>query len=135
MADPGVLLLISLDRVATVEDAHARELRGDHLRLMPLDVQRFPAKLSAVNLGGTDIPLFTITAEHSQPPLTIVRVGSQVVLSWPSYAQGFVLQSTPVLGAGFTTVSEQVTHGENFYTVTLPVDPSSNRFFRLALDN
>jgi hypothetical protein len=130
----GPTLFAVLDRVALVaDDSSAHEFAGDQLRVSPLDPQVSPGILSAFTLGGMDIQPFTITTENAEPPLTITRSGNQVILSWPRYAQGFVPQSTSALGEPFTPVSEQISLGEEFYSVVLPIDSGSNRFFRLSL--
>jgi hypothetical protein len=129
----GPTLFATLDRVALVTDDNTQEFVGDQLRITPLDPQVSPDVLSAFTLGGTGISPFTITAENSEPPLTITRSGNQVILSWPRYAQGFIPQSAPALGESFTPVSEQISQGEEFYSVALPIDTGSNRFFRLSL--
>ena len=130
----GPTLFAMLDRVALVADEQTRaNFPETQLRVSPLDPQVYPDVLSAFTLGGTDISPFTITTENSEPPLTITRSGNQVILSWPRYAQDFVPQSAAALGEPFTPVSEQISQGEDFYSVALPIDSNSNRFFRLSL--
>jgi uncharacterized repeat protein (TIGR03803 family) len=67
------------------------------------------------------------------PQLTIVRSGPNVILTWPTNAAGFNLQSTLTLGlaAGWTNVVPEpvVANGQN--TVTNPVSGTQN-FYRLS---
>jgi len=67
------------------------------------------------------------------PQLTITPSGADVILTWPTNAAGFTLQSTTnlVSPAVWTTNSPApvVVNGQN--TVTNPIS-SSQQFFRLA---
>jgi hypothetical protein len=75
---------------------------------------------------------FAVSAPR--PVLSIRRVGSNVVLSWPYPSTGFVLQQTPNLngsGAGWTLLTQTpVLVGPNLQ-VTLPPTGVAT-FFRLA---
>jgi hypothetical protein len=74
-------------------------------------------------LGWTDV----------QPVLEIKRVGSNVILSWPSWASQYVLQSCadPAGKKGWTVVSQQVLQVVDNFQVTLPV-AEAGKFFILA---
>ena len=113
--------------------------------------------LAAVSIGGTGIWVMhfiamlgyditgiqitydlstTIIGEKSQitePSLAIARSDNTVTLSWPNQNQPFILQSNPSIGAAFENVTTDVRFADNRNTVTLPIDSSSNRFFRLIL--
>ena len=69
----------------------------------------------------------------SAPPLTIIPSGANVILTWPTNAAGFTLQSTTnlVLPAVWNTVSPGpvVVNGQN--TVTNPIS-GAQQFYRLS---
>jgi hypothetical protein len=67
------------------------------------------------------------------PWLTIGRTNASVVVSWPTPAEGFVLQQTPVLSAGpspWVQVPFPYTTNPSDIRVTFPA-PVGNKYFRL----
>jgi hypothetical protein len=128
-------LSFSLDAPAVLSDGTGAEFYGNRFRFVPIDPQRQAVSLSALSPGIVNVPSFTIIAESAQPALTIAREQNTVVLSWPRENQTFVLESTSALGTPFEKVTADVTLVGDRYTATVPIDPGSNRFFRLALAN
>jgi uncharacterized repeat protein (TIGR03803 family) len=86
--------------------------------------------------GGdsADGTVFTISLPATPPHLTIMGSGANVILTWPTNAIGFTVQSTTNLGlaAVWTTVSpgSVVVNGQN--TVTNPMLGGTQQFYRLA---
>jgi hypothetical protein len=133
-SDPP-FLAFTLNEHAILSDG-ARELRGNYFRLSPIDPQRRPSSISALTLDVINLPAFTITGERTEvlePRLAIARSENTVSLSWPNQNHPFMLQSTASLGIPFETVTNDVRFVDDRNTVTLPIEPSSNRFFRLLL--
>ena len=66
------------------------------------------------------------------PKLTVITSGNNVVLSWPTSATGFSLQSSAVLGSGaaWSAVSTQPVVVGGFNQVTVPAS-SQAAFYRL----
>ena len=58
------------------------------------------------------------------PQLTIIRSGLNVILTWPTNAAGYTLQSAPIIAGTFTNIS-----GTNPYTNAITSTP---QFFRLS---
>jgi len=88
------------------------------------------ADLNPANSASATI---TVTPNPDVPLLKIARASGKVVLSWPTNADGFILQSRPNLSPSsvWTTVTNaRVTVG-NLYMVTNNVDGTSN-FYRLV---
>jgi len=80
-------------------------------------------------VGGTiDIGTF----ELIPPTLNIARLPNQVVLSWPTNAIGYVLQSAPALSPpiNWSSAGTPVVVG-NLYYVTNGISPGGKQFFRL----
>jgi hypothetical protein len=75
----------------------------------------------------------TLTPPVETPALAIVQSGSNVILSWPASATGFVLESTASLGPpvswGAVDVSGAVDQG-GVKKLTLPIG-SSNTYYRM----
>jgi hypothetical protein len=67
------------------------------------------------------------------PQLALIRSGASVVLSWPTNAVGFTLQSTTnfVPPAVWSTVSPTPVSVQGKHTVTNPVS-GSQTFYRLS---
>ena len=84
-------------------------------------------------LNGGSSYLGTVFALSLVPTLGIVQAGNQVVLSWPTWAPNFTLQSTTnlVSPAVWNTVSPApvIVNGNN--TVTNPIS-GSQKFYRLS---
>ena len=140
-SDPP-FLAFTLNEHAILSDG-ANELRGNYFRISPIDPQRRPSSISSLALDLINFPAFTITGERTEviePRLAIARSENTVSLSWPNQNHPFMLQSTASLGIPFGAVTilfGVVTNDVRFVddrnTVTLPIEPSSNRFFRLLL--
>jgi hypothetical protein len=75
----------------------------------------------------------TLTPPVETPALAIARSGSNVIVSWPVNATGFVLQSTASLGApvawGAVDTSAAVEQG-GMKQLTVPIG-SSNQYYRM----
>ena len=86
--------------------------------------------ISLTNLGSADA--FLSQMEISQPTLTVKRLQSNVVLSWPAWHLGFNLQSAGVVGANasWSLVSPAPVSFGGQFVVTNSLTPT-NRFFRL----
>jgi len=82
--------------------------------------------------NGTVFGLSLGSVTVSPPQLTIIPSGANVILTWPTNATGFTLQSTTNLDslAVWTTNSPPVVvNGQN--TVTNPIS-GTQKFFRLS---
>ena len=86
---------------------------------------------------GINVPAGTDTASHffagvSAPQLTLMRSGANVILSWPTNATGFTLQSTTNLASptGWTTVSPAPVIVSTNNVVTNSIT-GAQQFFRL----
>jgi len=77
--------------------------------------------------------IFRLTLTASPPQLTITPAGGTVILSWPTNATGFTLQSTTnlVLPSMWTTVSPGPALVNGLNTVTNPFS-GTQQFYRLA---
>lgn len=69
----------------------------------------------------------------ASPTLAITRVGANVEIRWPTNANAYVLQTTPVLpgGTNWSTVTNNLQTNGGFVIHTRPA--ISNAFFRLKL--
>jgi uncharacterized repeat protein (TIGR03803 family) len=87
------------------------------------------------SLGGSfgSGTLFSISLPVNQPRLTITAGGENVILSWPTNATGFTLQSTTNLGSSavWTTNSLAPVVVNWLNTVTNPIS-GTQQFYRLA---
>jgi len=87
------------------------------------------------SLGGSsgNGTVFSITLPVSLPQLTITPAGTDVVLTWPTNATGYTLQSTTTLGSSaiWTAVAPApvVINGQN--TMTNPLS-GTQQFYRLS---
>jgi hypothetical protein len=95
-----------------------------------------PAGLSgvtAIAAGGYHTVAIVGTAAQTLPQLTIIPSGANVILTWPTNAAGFTLQSTTnlVSPAVWSTVSPGpvVVNGQN--AVTNPIS-GTKKFYRLS---
>jgi hypothetical protein len=72
------------------------------------------------------------TVTISPPPsLNIVRSGSNLTLTWPSWATNFVLQQAETLApAGWTNLAVTIGNSNGESVVNLPMSGAA-RFFRL----
>jgi len=89
--------------------------------------------VTAIAAGYTHTVALLGTAPPPSPRLTIIRAGANVILTWPTNAAGFTLQSTAnlVSPAVWSTNSPApvVVNGQN--TVTNPAS-SPQKFYRLS---
>src|SRR5438046_5051864 len=90
--------------------------------------------LVAGNKADPALELIVIepASASSQPQLTIIRSGANVILTWPTSATGFTLQSTTNLLSPVWIANPPapvVVNGQN--TVTNPISVSQ-QFFRLS---
>jgi hypothetical protein len=135
---PRPFLSLGFEQLAALDDGHGRELQGSYFRFSPIDPERHPSILSAVSLGGLNFPSFTINAERTEtsgPALSIARSQNALTLSWAPQNQPFSLESTHSLGAPFGTVTNEITFGIYTNSVNVPIEPTSNRFFRLVISS
>jgi|SRR5688572_2698067 len=65
------------------------------------------------------------------PTLSIRRAGPNIVLAWPRSANGFGLQYTGQLGAGWLPETTAIIDSATEHTVTLPLS-QSRAFYRLS---
>lgn len=93
-------------------------------------VLRFGFRDDPGYLGLDDINLQTLSA--SAPQLSIARTGGNVILTWPTNATGFTLETTTNLFSPVTWTSNSTTpvvlNGQN--TITNPIT-GAKQFFRL----
>jgi hypothetical protein len=87
-----------------------------------------PSEISAHYAAGPD------SLQSTQGPTLQAKVsGTNIVLSWPSSATGYVLQSSTKIGPGaaWTPVTTAPTSSNGVNTVTIPIG-SGAQFFRLS---
>ncbi len=92
-----------------------------------------PAQVMAdFNAGPATVVLPPPVPGSNNPQLTAARSGSNLVLTWPTSATGFSLQTTSALGSSASwsavTTAPTVVNGNN--QVTLPLGTQA-AFFRL----
>jgi hypothetical protein len=86
-------------------------------------------KVLAGGHGGSGGPIYLL---QPLPSLNIAHTGSNVFVSWPSWATGFVLQQNVDLGAASwtnTMTVPQLTNGQNQISIG---QSEGNCFYRLA---
>jgi len=131
-------IAISLNSRAVFNAADGTEFRGNHLRIMgPAPLMNVQG-MESFTLGVLDLPSFTITGERSvlaRPALSIACLTNTIALTWPNLNLPFVLEAAASLPGSFSPVTNEVELIENENRVMLPVDPTSNRFFRLRLSS
>jgi len=72
-----------------------------------------------------------LDTQYLSPQLTVSSSGGNVVVSWPTSASGFILESTPSLSpVSWTAVQQGATLAGSRYNLTLPA-PSGTQLFRL----
>jgi len=100
------------------------------LRFSDAPVTRQLVDASANVLSASYQDMALAMAGTAWPALTINQSGDSVVLSWPSAAVGFGLETTPLFGTNWTPVTATpLTNGDNLI-LTTPVTPATG-FFRL----
>lgn len=118
-AGNGALVASSVSTVDNVE----------HLFLPTLPAGRYD--LQVLKRAGTGAETYALAFEAFAMPLSIVKTGANVVVSWPLAPAGFRLQATPSLNPpnSWTTLTNVFVTNEN----RLVVSPTNaSRFFRLA---
>ena len=131
---PHFALTLRHQAIFTAMDGTA--LRGNHIRIEPIGPATNVPPLVSFNLGTFGVPAFTITGERSvlaPPPLSISPTEDSLELSWPAVNQPFMVESAPSLSGPFSAVTNDVQFVDNKLCLTLPVDSTSSRFFRLRL--
>jgi uncharacterized repeat protein (TIGR03803 family) len=92
----------------------------------------FYGTTSQGGVGGAGT-VFRLTIVPESPQLTIIPFGANVILTWPTDATGFTLQSTTNLGSSAVWATNSpapvVVNGQ--YTVTNPIT-GTQQFFRLS---
>jgi hypothetical protein len=91
-------------------------------------------KSGGVNPGNNSEP-YALAFEFVSPSLTIAKSGTNVVISWPLYPDGFAVESTSALVSNWSTngmPSSTVTNNQN--TILLSRN-GTNQFFRLRTPN
>ncbi len=81
--------------------------------------------------NGTVFALLNLSLPATSPILTIVKQGAEFVITWPTTASNFVLQTTPVLPtASWSNITSGITISGPDYVYTQPFT-GTERFFRL----
>ena len=121
-ANTGSLLTSSTSAVDNVQ----------HIFLPKLPTGRYD--LQVVKTGGVSVSnaeTYALAFEFFAMPLTIKKSGNNVLLTWPIYPDGFVLESTPSLTSPtWATVNTTPTIVNNQNQVTL-ASTAPTQFFRL----
>jgi hypothetical protein len=121
-ADSGNLVASSTSQVDNVE----------HIFIPTLPPGRYDLQVLK-NGGATVSPdeTYALAFEFFTMPLSLTSSGGNVVLTWPVYPDGFVLESSPVVGSNtsWSGVSNApvVTNNQNSITV----NSADSQFFRL----
>ena len=136
---------VRLDATTTFLTSTGNRFEGDEVHLLASDPAHFES-LDTFVLTTVGLPSFTIVGESSAPfipPLvSVVRSGTNVVFSWPDPNEIFLLERVFVLsspadgpwppeGGVFETVTNAATFRNDFRSLTLPLDSTPHRFFRL----
>lgn len=81
-------------------------------------------------LGGI---LFSAGVAAGHPPLALATSSNSLMLAWPAGAEGFLLETTSNLQAGslWSAITNVPVPQRGQQTLSLPVTPDSQRFFRL----
>lgn len=90
----------------------------------------FTAGSTGPNTTGT-IRIRQVNTTEEIPVLSIAKLGSDIVLSWPSPSTGYVLKENSDLSPGnWTEVTETITDNGTTKSVTIP-SPADRNFYRL----
>lgn len=120
------LIAQSISRADNVEHLYVRELPQGRY-----DLQVWKAGGTSINGRVTSSETYALAWEFFTMPLAVSQSDTNLVLSWPIYPTGFVVESTPSLSApSWTTIvaSPPVIDGTN--PLTLPAS-ANQKFFRL----
>ena len=91
---------------------------------------RLPRAVAAKAAGECVLLLVFSEGMASGVELTINKVGTNVVVSWPASATNLVLESSSSLATGWTAVTNAPTTNQQAVSVTLPM-VRTQKFFRL----
>jgi hypothetical protein len=89
-----------------------------------------PRAVAAKTVGECALLLVLSEGMASGVELTINKVGTSVVVSWPASATNFVLESSSSLATGWTAVATAPPTNQQVVSVTLPI-AGDQKFFRL----
>ena len=106
----------------------------EHLYVSALSAGRYDLQvLKKGGVGNMGSETYSLAFESFALALSIVKSGTNVVISWPLAPTGFRLESTPTLDQpiSWSTVTNSPAITNNQNRVTLPA-VASTRFFRLA---
>jgi len=112
------------------------QLQGNHVRIQPARSGEDRLLWPHLTLGVANVHSFTITGERTtltQPKMDVVRAGDKLRLSWPHLNQPFAVEAGAALAGPFTTVTNDQEFIEERGVLTLPIEQTSGRFFRLRL--
>ena len=70
----------------------------------------------------------------SPPEVGVAKLGTNLMMSWPSWASNFALYTTTNLppSSGWALVTNSVVLSNTIEYITLPIDGSAKRFYRLS---
>ena len=91
---------------------------------------RLPRAVAAKTAGECALLLVFSEGMASGVELTINKVGTNVVVSWPASATNLVLESSSSLATGWTAVATAPATNQQVVSVTLPM-AGDQMFFRL----
>jgi hypothetical protein len=129
-----VSLGLGLDHISTFTASDGTRLEGNHFRFAPVTPFQGVNALSQVSLQTRDLPSLTITDERSAPFAPRMEIASdaqQVLLSWRDNTRLFAVESAASLAGPFTIVTNDVEFADDQNTLSVPVQTSGPRFFRL----
>ena len=90
--------------------------------------------LNSVSASGSDVLGLLMNRSSARSLGVGLRIASagphSVKISWPTFAEGFRLESTSDMGTNWTRVNQVPTPGEDGLSLTLPT--STTQFYRLA---
>jgi hypothetical protein len=91
---------------------------------------RLPHAIAAKTAGECALLLVFSEGMPSGAELTINKLGTNVVVSWPASATNLVLESSSSLATGWVAVAAAPATNQQVVSVTLPI-AGSQKFFRL----
>ena len=91
---------------------------------------RLPRTVAAKTAGECALLLVLSEGLASGVELTINKVGTNVVVSWPASATNLVLESSSSLATGWTAVTNAPATNQQVVSVTVPI-AGTQKFFRL----
>lgn len=124
---------LSFARTVTFKEPDGAELRGNHIRLTPLNASSPVRSMSSIAVEMMGHESITITAERSTPAppaLTIQASGNELVVSWQEATGLYGLESASAVTGPFEALTNEVELLEGRHVVRLP-KAAAGRFFRL----